>query len=94
MSDTVEIQVDGHGTLTAEVDSLLLEACEAAGLPIDAACGGFACCNTCRVEVLEGADRLSERLSEEEPFLDTPTQRLACQATVRGPVRVRLAPGT
>ena len=90
---TFDIEVEGHGTLQARADRLLLEACEQAGLPIEAACGGFACCNTCRVEVLDGADRLSPLQPEEEPFLDAPTQRLACQARVRGPLRLRLAPG-
>lgn len=90
---TVEIEVVGHGIVVAEIGERLLESCERAGLPIEAACGGFACCNTCRVDVLGGAEGLSALLPEEEPFLDAPGQRLACQATVRGAARVRLAPG-
>ncbi len=59
---------------------------------MDSACGGFACCNSCRVEVLSGA--LSPLLPEEEPFLDAPAQRLGCQARLLGGlVAVRLAPG-
>lgn len=71
----------------------MLELCEGAGIDIEAACGGFACCNTCRVQVILGAENLSPMLEEEEPFLDNDDQRLGCQATVLGPVSIRLAPG-
>ncbi|HHO51087.1 MAG TPA: (2Fe-2S)-binding protein [Deltaproteobacteria bacterium] len=90
----VVVSVEGHACVEAAAGSSLLEICEAAGIEIEAACGGFACCNTCRVEILDGAGSLSPRLPEEEPFLDAPTQRLACQAEVWGAVAVRLAPGT
>jgi ferredoxin len=60
---------------------------------MDSACGGFAACNSCRVDVLDGAEHLTPLLPEEEPFLDVPGQRLGCQARVQGPVHVRLAPG-
>jgi ferredoxin len=70
----------------------LLEACEAAGIPMDSACGGFAACNSCRVDVISGALTPLDEL--ELPFLDAPGQRLGCQARlVAGPVAVRLAPG-
>lgn len=90
----VVVSVEGHPPVEAAQGQLLLEICEAAGIEIEAACGGFACCNTCRVEVLSGAGALSDKLPEEDPFLDAPTQRLACQAQVWGPVAIRLAPGT
>ncbi|MEM6928922.1 MAG: 2Fe-2S iron-sulfur cluster-binding protein [Myxococcota bacterium] len=93
MSDELSVQIEGHGTLTVRRGTVLLEACEEAGIPIEAACGGFACCNTCRVEVVGDASGLSPLLPEEEPFLDAPTQRLACQAEVRGAVSLKLAPG-
>lgn len=89
----VEVEVEGYGVARAEVGATLLEACEAAGIPIDSACGGFAACNSCRVAVIAGAEQLSPRLPEEEPFLDAPDQRLACQARVLGPLTLRLAPG-
>ena len=69
----------------------LLEVAEAAGVAMEAACGGFAACNTCRVEVVEGA--LSPMDSAELPFLDHEGQRLACQARVVADVTVRCAPG-
>ena len=90
---TFEVDVDGFPTLFVATGTSLLEACEAAAIPMDSACGGFAACNSCRVEVVAGADHLTARLPEEDPFLDGPDQRLGCQARVEGPVHVRLAPG-
>jgi len=87
------VSVEGWPDLQVPADTLLLEACEAAELPVEAACGGFACCNTCRVEVLGDGHALTPMLPEEEPFLDGPRQRLACCARVRSDVRLRLAPG-
>ncbi len=87
------VRVDGYPPLEVDVGETLLEACEAAAIPMESACGGFAACNSCRVDVLDGARHLSLLLPEEEPFLDTAGQRLGCQARVFGPVAVRLAPG-
>jgi ferredoxin len=87
------VTVEGFGTFDARDGLLLLDACEGAGVGIAASCGGFAACNSCRVDVLHGMDHLSPRRDEEEPFLDAPTHRLACQAEVRGDVTVSLAPG-
>jgi len=69
----------------------MLDVCERAGLPVEAACGGFAACNTCRVRLIDGL--LSAVEEAEEPFLDEPGQRLACQAMILGDVHVRLDPG-
>ncbi len=85
--------VEGFPAFEAEADTSLLELCEARGIPMESACGGFACCNSCRVQVVDGEANLSPRLDEEDPFLDQPDQRLGCQATVVGPVSLRLAPG-
>ena len=87
------VEVEGWAPFEVPAGTTLLEACEAHRVPMDSACGGFAACNSCRVEVLAGADALSPLLDEEEPFLDAPTQRLGCQARVLGAVKVRLAPG-
>jgi ferredoxin len=53
-------------------------------------CGGRGRCGTCLVRVLEGAEPLSPRTPHELARLKAmdPTLRLACQAQVRGPVRV------
>lgn len=72
-------------------DALLLELCEDHGIEMEAACGGFAACNTCRVRVHEG--RLSDLDEVELPFLDRDDQRLGCQARVAGDVTLSLDPG-
>jgi ferredoxin len=84
---------DGHGTVEAELDEGLLDLCERVGIPMESACGGFAACNSCRIDVLEGPENLSPIVEEETPFLDAPNQRLGCQSQVLGPVRIRLSPG-
>ena len=86
--------MDGYGAFDVADGLSLLALCESNEVPMESACGGFACCNSCRVEVLSGAANLSPRRDEETPFLDGPTQRLGCQAQVLGPVSIRLAPGT
>lgn len=86
-------RVQGYEPFAADDHSTLLELCEDQDIPMESACGGFATCNSCRVRVLSGADNLSPKLEEEEPFLDHDAQRLGCQATVHGPAVVRLEPG-
>ena len=78
-------------TVEAAPGRTLLEVCDANGLPMETACGGFAACNSCRVRVLAG--ELSPLEDVEEPFLDDEGQRLGCQARVVGDVTVRLEPG-
>ena len=72
----------------------LQEAATAADLVLDAPCGGEGTCGKCRVVVSEGAapptDEERNLLTEEELHAGC---RLACQATVDGPMSV-LVPGT
>lgn len=56
--------------------------CEEAGVP-------FACtegvCGTCVIEVVEGAENLSEQTQEEKDFLgEQDRERLACQCKILG----------
>lgn len=85
------LMVEGFAPAEVEEGQSLLEACEGVGIPMDSACGGFACCNSCRVDVIAGD--LSPRIDEEIAFLDHEGQRLGCQAMVIGDVTIRLAPG-
>ena len=85
------VHVEGHGDARAAVGETLLEVCERADFPMDMDCGGFAACNSCRVRVVSGV--LSAVDEVEVPFLDEPSHRLGCQATVLGDVRVVLDPG-
>jgi ferredoxin len=85
------LTVLGHAPVDIDRAHTLLSACEAHGIPMGSSCGGFACCNACRVDVLEGV--LTPCLPEEHPFLDGPRQRLGCQARLVGDAVVALAPG-
>lgn len=71
----------------------LLNASLAAGIPHTHVCGGHARCSTCRVIVLEGLENIDPPNAEEQALaarLGLPREvRIACQATVRGPTRVR-----
>lgn len=89
----IRVEVEGHGTYEVEEGTCLLDACEEAEVPMESECGGFAACNSCRVEVIRGMEGLSPVDDEELPFLDHDRQRLACQASVLGPVCIRLDPG-
>ncbi|MEZ4321389.1 MAG: 2Fe-2S iron-sulfur cluster-binding protein [Myxococcota bacterium] len=87
------VEVEGWPAFEMGADQNVLEGCEDAGVPMDSACGGFAACNACRVQVLQGAEHCGSVLEEEIPFLDGPDQRLGCQLRVSGPVVLRLSPG-
>jgi adenylate cyclase len=71
----------------------LLNATLAAGVPHTHACGGSARCSTCRVVVLEGLENVDPRNERERALSEwfglPPNVRIACQTTVRGPVRLR-----
>lgn len=89
---TVRVRFDDLGReLQVEPGCTLLEVAETANLPMEAQCGGFAMCNSCRVRVLSGA--LDALDPVEAPFLDRPDQRLGCQAHVVGDVVLMLDPG-
>jgi len=72
----------------------LLAVAAQSGIELPHYCGGQCSCGTCRVEVLEGAEHLSQQESMEQMVLGTvhvgAGDRLACQARVRGPVRIRV----
>ena len=78
----------------------ILDAALRFGVPLYHTCGGNASCSTCRIQVLQGGDRLSGIESAEAQVLDAfdlkPPHRLGCQAqllggdvTVRIPQRIR-----
>jgi len=83
--DQISIDADGRQTL--------LNAALSAGIPHTHVCGGNARCSTCRVIVLEGLENIDPPNDEEKALaerLGLPKEvRIACQATVSGPVRVR-----
>jgi ferredoxin, 2Fe-2S len=88
-SPKVKLTING---ITAEVESgkTLLECAKDMGVGIAHACFGNALCSTCRVDVVEGADSLSEKQMKETVSLNyhlcfSPDVRLSCQAKVQGP---------
>ena len=83
--DQVQVHAQGHQTL--------LNAALAAGVPHTHVCGGMARCSTCRVVILEGEENVDPPNPREQALAAQlrlpPGIRIACQATVHGPVRVR-----
>lgn len=61
------------------------------GVTISHVCGGDGACGTCRIEVVEGWDRLTPPTPDETyKELEAP-HRLSCQAKVIGDVVVKVA---
>jgi 2Fe-2S ferredoxin len=85
---------DRDVTLRVGEGETILDAALAHGVSLYHTCGGNASCSTCRVRVLEGADRLSPIESAEAQVLDAfdlkPPHRLACQSEIHGDVTVEI----
>jgi adenylate cyclase len=83
--DQIRVDVEERQTL--------LNAALSAGIPHTHVCGGNARCSTCRVIVMDGLENIEPPNEEEKALaerLGLPKEvRIACQATVTGPVRVR-----
>jgi ferredoxin len=93
---TVDILASAIGpAVTVEAaGGRLLDVCDDAHAPVEVSCRS-ANCGVCRIEVLDGADRLDPPLAVEAEVLRLaaapPGHRLACQVELRpGPGRVRL----
>ncbi len=95
MSYTIEI-VDRHKEVEAEEGQDVLNALLEGGVEWLHACGGFCNCTTCRIEVKEGMENLSEMQEDEkntlrrfqgDEVLDGPF-RLGCQAEVYGDIKI------
>lgn len=70
--------------------TLLLVAAERAGLPVGQSCGRLLLCGDCRMNILEGAERLSQP-EPRELLLRTiehyaPNERASCRTHVLGDV--------
>ncbi|MCW1403633.1 2Fe-2S iron-sulfur cluster-binding protein [Novosphingobium sp. MW5] len=79
--------INGDAELFAEAEpgTRLLEAAQAAGMPLEGTCEGQMACSTCHVIVApEWFDKLPRASDDEEDMLDlaagvTRTSRLSCQ---------------
>jgi uncharacterized 2Fe-2S/4Fe-4S cluster protein (DUF4445 family) len=61
------------------------------GVRVSQVCGGDGACGTCRIEVVEGWDRLTPPTPDETYKELDPPYRLSCQARLNGDVVVRVA---
>jgi len=90
------VDADGieHTIGTLASGTTLLEAANQAGVLLDSFCGGQCSCGTCRVNVISGSEQLCSIRGPEQMTLGASgiakQQRLACQATVSGKVRVQI----
>lgn len=90
------VHADGTEDTASGIESgtTLLQAAKSAGVQLDSFCGGQCSCGTCRVKVVSGSEHLSSMRGPEEMTLGSSgiakQQRLACQATVNGMVRVQI----
>ncbi len=92
MDDQVVVAFAPEGQMTqVPAGTSLLDAATAAGLQIDAPCGGQGRCGRCKVTVAgEGLERRANaRLTAAEVAAGA---ALACQAFVTGPVEVTVPP--
>jgi ferredoxin len=86
----IDIIIEDHSGIRRSIEVptdmglSLMEVLKAYDYDIQATCGGMALCATCHIEVLAGADQLSELNENELATLDTlpdadSNSRLACQ---------------
>ena len=86
----VQFITAGGERVTGEAESgaRLLEAAQAAGMPLEGTCEGQMACSTCHVVIApDWFDRLTPASADEEDMLDLAagvarTSRLACQITL------------
>jgi adenylate cyclase len=88
-----QVTFQGDGTVVETVDETVLAAALRANVPLLHACGGLARCTTCRILVVDGAERCAPPTDAERALAAQrhlpPGVRLACQTRVRGDVTVR-----
>lgn len=92
MGKTVHISINGKD-IEVETGISILAASMKGEIKHMHLCGGRGLCSTCRIRVLDGEEHLSEMSTYERVSLRghlsfAPNVRLACQAKVKGPVRV------
>ena len=80
-------------TVESRPGETVLDAARRSGIPMVSACGGEAACTTCRVLVVEGAERMGASPPEEvavlAPLGSDNGIRLGCRAVPEGPATVR-----
>lgn len=91
---TIRFEAKHPGSTEAEQELTLLAASHRAEVPLTHRCGGHARCGSCRVQIVEGAEHLSEVGTAERRVLGilkaAPEERLACQCWAKGDVKVQV----
>lgn len=92
MEEMVRIRINDR-EVEVEKGRSVLAASMKAGIKHMHLCGGHGLCTTCRIQVMAGAEHLSEmhpyeRISLRFHLSFSPNVRLACQTKVLGPARV------
>ena len=90
---TAKVRCEPSGREAVVVcETNLMDAIHQTGLALGQSCDGIALCGFCRVQVLDGLENLGPVGAEEKKILASlhagDDERLACCATVRGPVTV------
>lgn len=75
-------------TVEAREGETLLQAAQANGIVMEAACGGNGFCATCKCHIRSGQENVSPLNEREEAMGMTGDERLGCQTTVKGDVTV------
>ncbi|MBI1821525.1 MAG: (2Fe-2S)-binding protein [Nitrospirae bacterium] len=93
MEEKVRMHINDH-EVEVKPGTSILAASMKAGIKHMHLCGGRGLCTTCRVHVVEGEDNLSkmenfERISLRAHLSFSGEVRLACQAKVLGPLKVK-----
>ncbi|MFB6190665.1 MAG: 2Fe-2S iron-sulfur cluster-binding protein [Candidatus Nanohaloarchaea archaeon] len=96
MAHEIEM-VDREVTVEAEDGQTVLNAILEGGEEYMHACGGFCNCTTCRVEIVEGEENVTEMQEDEESTLRRfqgeevleGSFRLSCQVEVHGDIKIR-----
>lgn len=86
------VTFDDEGTSGEfEPGTRLLDCAKGLGIRISNVCGGDGSCGTCRIEVIEGDERLTPPTPDETSKDIEAPYRLSCQARLLGDVIVRVA---
>lgn len=84
--------VKTYPTLEVEAGSLLMEALLRAGLPVASSCHGDGICGKCRIQILQGAENLTQINAIEaivRERLRIPAEyRISCQTRVMGDITI------
>lgn len=91
VSGHVDIDINGEQTIPVKAGLKLLATLSETGIFLPSACGGSGTCGQCRVRILEGGGAIlpteTALINRREARQGT---RLACQVTVRQPMRIEL----